>query len=190
MSTSSPNQQPMDAAQLLAVANGDRVAFSELYDRYANPVFALALAILKNQAEAEDLLQEIMVKVWTKASSYNSRQGSPLTWIMALTRNGAIDRLRKGKKATDLEKPLLDDDSLESDIHNAHQSAAQNETRKIVKTSLLILPLEQRQAIELAYFGGLTHTEIAFNLGVPVGTIKARIRRGMQKLYGELKDVL
>lgn len=184
------SEHPPDVEQILAVAHGDRVVFGRVYDRYYRSVYSLALAILRSQAEAEDLLQEIMVKIWTKAPSYNVRRGSPLNWIMTMTRNSAIDRIRKGKRSSALEEPLLDDDSLPSDLGDAHQSATESETRKMVQSSLLKLPTDQRQAIEMAYFGGLTHTEIANTLEQPVGTIKARIRRGMQKLNSDLKGII
>ncbi len=190
MSTSNPSHQPLEAEQILAVANGDRLAFSDVYDRCANPVFALAMAMLRNKTEAEDLLQEVMVKVWTKASSYNAKNGSPLTWIMAMTRNGAIDRIRKGKRGPTIENSLMEEENLKSEQNDGLQSLQMNETRHLVRRSLLQLPSEQRQALELAYFSGLTHSEIAVNLNIPVGTIKARIRRGMQKLHGELQSIL
>ena len=190
MSIASTSEQHLGVEQIQAVANGDRVAFGHLYDQYAGPVYSLAMAMLRNQAEAEDLLQEIMVKIWTKALSYNVRRGSPLNWIMTMTRNSAIDRIRKGKRSSALEEPLLDEDSLRSEQSDAHQSATEKETRTMVRHSLLNLPAEQRQVIEMAYFGGLTHTEIAANLDQPVGTIKARIRRGMQKLNSELKSII
>ena len=175
-----------DLALLVSISRGDRQAFSQFYDRFSRPIFTLAIAILHSQTEAEDALQEVMTKIWSKASSYNPGAGKPLSWVMTLTRNHAIDRLRSLKRNQEFKQEAQENEILKPVETNTREEAERRETGGIVRTILGKLPIEQRQAIELAYFRGLTHTEIATNLNQPIGTIKARIRRGMLRMRDEL----
>jgi RNA polymerase sigma-70 factor (ECF subfamily) len=175
-----------DLALLASVGRGDRQAFSQFYDRFSRPIYTLAIAILHSQTEAEDALQEVMTKIWGKASSYNPRAGKPLSWVMTLTRNHAIDRFRSLKRTQELKQEAQENEILKPAESNTREEAERRETGAIVRSILGKLPIEQRQAIELAYFRGLTHTEIATNLNQPIGTIKARIRRGMLRMRDEL----
>ncbi len=180
-----------DRALLEQVIAGDLVAFERLYDRYARPVYSLAYRILGDPADAEELLQETFVKVWQQAARYDPRRGTFGSWLMSIAYNLAIDALRTRSRRppradfVDLgDLPLYDID--EATI--VYEAAEVSELRDRVRQAMAQLPEPQRQAIELAYFAGLSHTEIAAVLGEPVGTIKTRLRLGMQKLQLLLRD--
>jgi RNA polymerase sigma-70 factor, ECF subfamily len=182
--------EPSDMAEiesLRRVAHGDREAFSALYDQYSGVLYATALKILNDAKEAEDVLQEVFVQIWDKAGNYNPNLGRPLTWLLTLTRNKAIDRLRSAQRRYKLVEAatpeLAENQSKPDEKFNTDQNL-------IIRTAVHNLPAEQRQAIELAYFGGLTQDEISQNLQQPLGTIKARIRRGMLKLRDSLEGRL
>ncbi len=164
------------------VALNDREAFALLYDRYAPLVFKLALRIVGDRAEAEDILQEAFLQVWRTAASYDVRRGQPSTWLVTIARSRAIDRLRSreqwrqrhGMPGVQFGKP--------GGANDLRQEMSEREGAAIVRSAVDSLPEEQRQAIELAYFDGLTQSEIARKLQKPVGTVKTRIRLGMMKL--------
>ena len=170
------------------IAQGDKRAFAEFYDRFSGVLFAAALRVLNNREATEDVIQDVFIQIWEKAPLYDATRGKPLTWAMTLTRNKAIDRLRSLQRRA----RLHDDAGKEAatteqfDGHSALDDVENTERGAIVRAAFEKLSEEQRQALEMAFFGGLTHTEIAGHLGEPVGTIKARIRRGMMKL----RDVL
>lgn len=173
------------------VADGDARALEQLYDRYARPVFSLALRMLGDPAEAEELLQETFLRLWQQAARYDARRGSFGSWLMSIAHNLAVDALRsrsrRPQRADFVELghlPLTETD--EATI--AHEAAEVSELRDRVRQAMAQLPEPQRQAIELAYFAGLTHSEIAAVLGEPIGTIKTRLRLGMQKLHLLLRD--
>jgi RNA polymerase sigma-70 factor (ECF subfamily) len=175
-------------ALLRQVAQGDRISFGALYDRFSAVLFSTAFRVLNNQEAAEDVLQDVFVQIWEKAPLYDPARGKPLTWAVTLTRNKAIDRLR----ATQRRSRLQDDIQREAetveqfDDRSSFDAVASGETNDIVRAAIRKLSKDQREAIELAFFSSLTQTEIAERLGEPLGTIKARIRRGMMKL----RDVL
>ncbi len=154
-------------------------AFAQLYDRHATRLFSLAVRILRDVHEAEDVLQEAFTKIWERATQYHAAAGQPLTWMLCLTRNKAIDRLRKRGRTPDAVVTSEDSSVLLMNLPAEHVSVTGSDDAALVRSALGVLNAEQRQAIELAFFGGLTHTEIAAQLGEPTGTIKARIRRGM-----------
>ena len=188
MSGEAQSEHSDELALLTAISRGDQIAFSAFYDRFSRPVFALALSILRSQSDAEDVLQEVMVKVWAKAQAYSPRAGKPLSWIMTMTRNHAIDRLRSSKRQQELHREAGDESNLHPIEHDTRQETERRESATVIQSAMSDLPKEQRQAINLAYFHGLTHSEIASNLNQPVGTIKARIRRGMQRLRSRLAE--
>ena len=184
-----PAQQlEAEIALLRRVAQGDRRAFEELYDRFSGVLFSTAYRVLNNQEAAEDVLQDVFIQIWEKAPLYDPTRGKPMTWAVTLTRNKAIDRLR----STVRRNRLQDDVQRESetfeqfDDRSSFDAVASGETSKLVREAIQKLSKDQREAIELAFFSSLTQTEIAERLGEPLGTIKARIRRGMMKL----KDVI
>lgn len=180
-----------DAELLGRIAGRDPEALSELYDRFSGVLFSVACKILRDTAHAEDVLQEVFVQIWERASVYDAALGKPLSWAVALTRNKAIDRLR----STQRRNRLLDEatSEWETDVPNLHDNqpvVMTNETALFIRAALKGLPVEQRQAIELAFFTGLTQSEIADELRQPLGTIKARIRRGMLQLRESLEGIL
>jgi RNA polymerase sigma-70 factor, ECF subfamily len=169
------------------VAQGDRGAFELLYDRYAPAVFGLALKMLGDREVAEEAVQEIFWRVWQRAKSFE-RGRSFAPWLFGIAHNYCIDELRRRRARPqsvyeDETNPVLSSIADDADVGEA---ALQREQRRIVAGALQELPPEQREALELAYFGGLTQQEIATQLGNPLGTIKTRMRLGLQKLRGIL----
>ena len=163
------------------VANQDRDAFSQLYDRFSSLVFTLAMRMLRARSDAEDLLQEVFVQVWRQAQSYSVQRGSPEAWIINIARSRAIDKIRSIRR---MEKSfvLTDDPARAESSDNVESSAADSEARMAMNSALANLPDTQRKVLELAYFDGLTQTEIANRLAEPLGTVKTRMRSGIQRL--------
>jgi len=163
---------------------GDRGSFEQLYERFSGVLFSTALNVLNNQEAAEDVLQDVFIAIWEKAPLYDSGRGKPLTWAVTLTRYKAIDRLRSIRR-----KGLLHDRiEQETKIFEEHTGRSSldevdaAEKSGMVREAIQQLSATQREAIELAFFAGLTQAEIAEKLHQPLGTVKARIRRGMMKL--------
>jgi RNA polymerase sigma-70 factor (ECF subfamily) len=175
-----------DIELLRAVAGGDEVALSALYDRYRLILFGLLLRILHSRAEAEDCLQEIFLQVWRQADSFDEARGRPFTWLVTLARSRAIDRLRslssRDRTARDAAREVVEETS------DAVTDAIRSEQSRVVRAALDALPVEQRRVLELAYYEGLTQSEIAERLNQPLGTIKTRTRSGMMKLKELLKE--
>ena len=163
------------------VAKQDRDAFSQLYDRFSTLVFTLAMRMLKARSDAEDLLQEVFVQVWRQAQNYSAERGSPEAWIVNIARSRAIDKIRSIRR---MEKSfvLTDDPARAESPENVESSAVESETRLAMNSALANLPDMQRKVLELAYFDGLTQSEIADRLAEPLGTVKTRMRSGIQKL--------
>jgi RNA polymerase sigma-70 factor (ECF subfamily) len=163
------------------IAKQDRDAFSELYDRCSSLVFSLGLRMLRVRSDAEDLLQEVFVQIWRQAVNYTEDRGSPEAWIVNIARSRAIDKLRLIRR---MEKSfvLTGDPARVKSAANVESSAAASEVRMTMNSALATLPEAQRQVLELAYFDGLTQTEIAVRLAEPLGTVKTRIRSGIQRL--------
>ena len=171
-----------DAAALLQrIARGDREAFTSFYDRHASLVFTFAIRLLRASSDAEDLLQDVFLHVWYRAATYAPERGSPEAWLLAITRSRALDRLRsrhrREKRVVLLEEP----EQLE-EIAGEAPAAAQMGEREVVESALAQLPDVQRTALELAYFEGLTQSEIAARVGAPLGTVKTRIHDGLLHL--------
>lgn len=179
--------QPDDTALLLAVARHDEAAFAALYDRLSRPAFSLVVRILRSRAEAEEVLQEAFWQVWERAGSYNPELGSPFCWIVTIARRKAIDRLRANSRhlqRIEEAQGLRTGDEFASPV--AIELLAADERNAAVRTALRRLGPDERHAIALAFFDGLTHEEISKALRAPVGTVKARIRRGLLKLKPSL----
>jgi RNA polymerase sigma-70 factor (ECF subfamily) len=176
-----PADQTIAVNLIQKVANQDRDAFSQLYDRFFSLVFTLAMRMLKVRSDAEDLLQEVFVQVWRQAQSYSAQRGSPEAWIVNIARSRAIDKIRSIRR---MEKSfvLTDDPARAESSENVESSAAESEARMAMNSALANLPETQRKVLELAYFDGLTQTEIANRLAEPLGTIKTRMRSGIQRL--------
>lgn len=172
--------QTSDAELLRAAARGDEGALARLYDRHHSTLFGLLLRILNDRAEAEDLLQDVFVQFWQQAASFDEARGRAFTWMVTITRSRAIDRLRaRGSSERTASAAAREQLDVTSD---ASADAARAEEREIVRRALLEVPPEQRQALLLAYFEGLSQTEIAERTGSPLGTVKTRTRAGMAKL--------
>ncbi len=176
---------PISDDQLLgALTRGETWAMSAIYDRYARLVYALALKILNDRGAAEEAVQEVFVKVWRRARDFDAERGKFSAWLAGIAHNHAIDELRRRRirPAASVEQ---DDDALAELADHApapHDLAVANFERRRIGDALRAIPNEQRNCIELAYFEGLTQQEIADRLGEPLGTIKTRMRLGMQKL--------
>jgi len=169
---------------LKRIGQGDRRSFEELYDRFAGVLFSTAYRLLKNQQAAEDVLQDVFIQIWKKAPLYSPDRGRPMTWAVTLTRNKAIDLLRATRRRGCLQDNVQQElETFEQfDDRSSFNAVTSAETSKLVRDAMQKLSKDQRQAIELAFFFSMTQTEIAERLNAPLGTIKARIRRGMMTL--------
>ncbi len=169
----------------------DLRAFETLYDRYSSLVYSTALRIVSDPSTAEDVMQEVFLRLWRRPENYVPQRGRFVIWILSVTRNRAIDELRtRGRRLKRETLPSWNvEDSLSAVSSDDPAGDVQlNDERRIIIRALAKLPPEQRQPIELAYFRGLTQQEIANLLHQPLGTVKTRIRLGMQKLKPLLKD--
>jgi RNA polymerase sigma-70 factor (ECF subfamily) len=162
-------------------AKQDREAFSQLYDRFSAVVFTLAMRMLKARDEAEDLLQEVFVQVWRQAANYSQERGSPEAWIINIARSRAIDKLRSRRRMEEA-LVLTDDPARAESTENVESQVAESEVRLTMNSALANLPEAQRRVLELAYFDGLSQSEIADRLKEPLGTVKTRMRSGIQRL--------
>jgi RNA polymerase sigma-70 factor, ECF subfamily len=185
-------QQSQDLELIARIGRGDQAAFSALYDRLSGPLYSLAIKMLGDAAEAEDALQDASLQIWRRAASYDPTQSSVFSWAVLLTRSKVIDRLRARSRRLRVVAESTDDDDntvAASDASTAETTADnvnRNEDATRVRSVLQALPSEQRQAIEMAFFSELTHHDIAAQLNQPLGTVKARIRRGLLRLRDEL----
>lgn len=173
-----------DSELLRRAALGHHDSLNEFHLRYSGVLQATAFRVLNNVRDAEEVVQEAFVQIWEKASVYDVQRGKPLTWAMTLTRNKAIDRLRRVQRRQRLQGELEEEAQIWERLveNDASDAAAAQETRAMVRNAVIQLSAEQRRAIELAFFNGLTQQEIAQKLDAPLGTVKARIRRGIIKL--------
>jgi RNA polymerase sigma-70 factor (ECF subfamily) len=164
-----------------AVALGDQGAYRRLYDATSPKLFAIALRILREESRAEDVLQDSFVNVWNSAASYNASLSAPMTWMVTIVRNRALDYIRRNDPRT----VELDDDleaTIESDAPTPADLAMRGQDAAALQHCLKRLDAGQRQAIAFAYFQGLTHSELAATLRIPIGTVKTWIRRGLEKM--------
>ena len=180
----------IDPALLANIVKGDQQAFSQLYDHSSTLLYTLAFRILGNREEADELLQDVYLEVWRKVARYDVGRGTPIAWLITLTRSRAIDRLRaRNARAIRTASPL--DPTVSSSVADLgpspFETQADQELRMAVGTAITSLPPAQQQAIELAYYEGLSHHEIAARLNQPLGTVKTRIKLGMSKLRETLR---
>ena len=183
------NQDADDLRLITSISQGDRQAIEELYDRYAATVYRLALRMLKSPEMAEDLVQEVFWRVWRRSSSFERERGRVAQWLFGIAHNLCIDELRRLRARPtpvyeDVDHPIIQ--HLPDEQMDVPAAAWANEQRRVIADALHELPLAQRQAIELAYFSGMSHQQIANKLNRPLGTIKTRVRLGLQKLGGLL----
>jgi RNA polymerase sigma-70 factor (ECF subfamily) len=163
-------------------AAGDRDAFGRFYDRYAPLVYPLVLRIVRDRADAADVLQEVFWEAWQGATSYDPARGSPEAWMITRARTRAIDRVRAVRRRGETFVPPLDEGLAAAPAEAGGDAAARAVDRGVIGAALAQLPPAQREAIELAYYAGLTQTEIARQLAEPLGTVKTRIRLGLERL--------
>ena len=176
------------AELLRRIAAQDQQALADFYDQMAGVLFSTAVRILGDAHEAEEVIQDVFVQIWNKAATFDAALGAPFHWTLSITRNRCIDRLRKRQRRTCLLDDLAEAAAIDpvpcappaQNVLSADEIAA-------VRSAVEGLPSEQRQAIAMAFFGGMTHMEIAKALNEPLGTTKARIRRGMLKLREDLQ---
>jgi RNA polymerase sigma-70 factor, ECF subfamily len=173
------------SALVQQMASGDSDAFLRFYERYASLAFTFALRLLGSRSDAEDLLQEVFLQVWRQARDYSPERGSPEAWLITMTRSRAIDKLRALRRRE--MSPLSPDEPprLEGGVQ-AKPATQTSEAKLTVQGVLAKLPETQRTVLEMAYFDGLTQFEIAARLGEPLGTVKTRMRTGLERLRGFL----
>jgi RNA polymerase sigma-70 factor (ECF subfamily) len=173
------------------IAKENQNAFSELYDLYHKLLFRLIYSILKDENSSEDLLQEVFVQIWEKAGDYNREKGTPYSWIVTLTRNRAIDRIRSKRFRNDQNTIRDTEDyilpSIESDQLTPFGALEAAQRSTIVKKCLDLIPVEQKEVLVTAYFGGYSQSEIAEKYQLPLGTVKTRMRQGLLKLQSLLE---
>lgn len=180
------------SALLERVARGDGKSFEDLYDRYAPMLYAVLLRILGRPEDAQEVLQETFVKVWTNATLFDKARGSEAAWLISIARSRGIDRLRSRRVRFDRETEAgreITHNGPAASSPSGLEAAVQSETRTAVRSALSELPQAQRIALELAYFEGLSQSEIAERLGEPLGTVKTRMQLGMKKLRDRLQEL-
>ena len=175
-------REKSDEELLDAVASGDDGALAALYDRFGRVAYGLAYRILRDQALAEDAVQEAFLAVWRSAQSYQRERAKPATWILTLVHRRSVDLVRR----EDRRRAEALDEAREPASGGVDEEADIRDRRMAVQAALTRLPDDQRQALELAYYGGLTQSELAERLGVPLGTIKSRMFAGL----GRLRELL
>jgi RNA polymerase sigma factor (sigma-70 family) len=167
-----------DEALLALASRNDEAALGELYDRYGRVAYGLALRVLRDRALAEDAVQEAFLAVWRSAGSFLAEQGKPSTWILTLVHRRAVDLVRREERRR--AEPL--DELAQPTGEATDEEAWLRAQRQVVQEALRKLPAEQREALELAYYGGFTQSELAERLGQPLGTIKSRMFTGLKRL--------
>jgi len=178
-----PNDVDADLGRRMS--NGDEDAFAIFYDRFAPGLFSLIYSILRDQKESEDVLQEAFVQMWKRIATYDARRSSLFTWAVMISRHKAIDRLRSRQRQSRLNEAVASETNAvpaSASAGRADDALARRDEGERVRAALAQLSEGQRQAIDLAFFGGLTQTQISERLGAPLGTVKARIRRGLLAL--------
>src|SRR5213592_2138367 len=178
--------QLADEDLMQLVRRGDAAAFEAVYDRHATAAFSLAYRMTGTRNTAEDVVQEAFLSLWRSGARYDRTRGSVRTWVLGIVHNRAIDALRRSMVH---ERRRASDEGLEERFEARERTdaeVARREEAREVRDALRALPPDQSQVIELAYFGGFTHTEIASMLDTPIGTVKGRMRLGMDKMRGRL----
>jgi RNA polymerase sigma-70 factor, ECF subfamily len=170
------------------VGEGNPRAFELLYDRHGGPAFSLAYRIVGNHAAAEDITQEGFLSIWRSRLRYDASRGSVRTWVLGIVHNRAIDALRRGSVHERRRAPIEGVEERYEAPERTDVEAARREEARSVRSALETLPEDQRRTIELAYFGGFSHSQIAELLDEPIGTVKGRMRLGLDKLRRQLAD--
>jgi len=171
-----PNAMTSDLALVKAIGSGDQSAMAALYDRYSSIVYSVALRVLQDTGAAEDVLQDIFMQLWRNPGAFDANRGNMAAWLAVIARHRAIDTLRRRRPENSLEDVVV---VVESDLASATDRARAMDK---VRGAIQVMSPPQRSALEMAYFEGLTHVEIAEKTGEPLGTIKTRIRAGLLSL--------
>ncbi len=183
MSTATRNPEPNDGALIAAIRSGNQDAMAQLYARYSSVVYAVALRVLGDTAAAEDVLQEIFIQLWRNPGAFDSGRGNLAPWLAVITRNRAVDSLRKRRPQTEISETTV---SVEPDLASqADRGRAMEKVRAVLKD----MPEAQRSSLEMAYFEGYSHSEIAEKTGEPLGTVKTRIRNGLMLLRKAVETI-
>lgn len=183
---------PSDLDLMQAIQAEDPDALAQLYDRYNGILKALILRVVHNEAEADDLLQEIFMEIWNQAKNFSAQKGKPLGWMVTLARRRAIDGLRKKQAYSRAAERLQNEIEQQPDawVHNATEEAiVLGDTRVLMRKVISGLPPAQQQAIDLAFFQGMSQREIAAKTNTPLGTVKTRLELGLKKIYDGLKEL-
>ena len=192
------SERSRDLSRLLARAGlGDRAAFAQLYDKSSSHLFAVVLRINRDRAQAEDILQEVYVNVWRAAQSFDAAQSQPLTWLTSIARNRAIDSLRRKQAEPPLQTTMSGDledrdvyDTLPSDAPGPLELLSRASDARALSSCMESLSAPQRQSVALAFFDGLSHAEVAAQMGQPLGTVKSWVRRSLLALKSCLDEAM
>jgi RNA polymerase sigma-70 factor (ECF subfamily) len=184
--------EPTDLELMQGIQAEDPEALTKLYDRYNGILKALILRVVHNDAEADDLLQEIFMEVWNQAKNFSPNKGKPLGWMVTLARRRAIDGLRKKQAYLRASERLQNETEQQPDawVHNSTAEEIDlSDTRTLIRNVIGSLPEAQQRAIELAFFRGMSQREIAAHTNTPLGTVKTRLELGLKKIYEGLKEL-
>jgi RNA polymerase sigma-70 factor (ECF subfamily) len=185
------SEKRADIQLMMRIAAGEENAFTEIYHRFSPGLFGMAVRMLNDAKEAEDVLQEGFASMWRRAASFDPERSSPFAWAVMIVRHKAIDKLRVRERFEKLTERVLDEfGEAEPEENEAEMDPAFRDRRNHLQNALKRIPDEQRQAVELAFFSGMTHEEISQHLETPLGTVKARIRRGLIRLRSFIKERL
>ncbi len=187
--TLTDSQVEEDIRLLQRITERDPASFQTFYRKYSGLLFAAISNVLNDHHDAEDVMQEVLVQVWNKAHLYEPRKGKPLTWLTTMARNRAIDRIRSKQRRSRLNDEFeVENKSVQPEFDESGLEILEVKERdRILQSAVAKLNPDQREAIHLAYFSGLTQAEVAERLREPLGTVKARIRRGVNRLEGLIK---
>jgi RNA polymerase sigma-70 factor (ECF subfamily) len=189
--TAEASERDQDLVSLVErVAAGDQSALATLYDATNRFIYSLVLRVLGDMCSAEEVLIDVYTQLWRQAASYDANRGAPLAWMATIARSRAIDRLRSGWQDQHRKESLDVLGDAPANAASPEESAAASERQRFVREALDLLTPEQRRVIELAYYSGLSHSEIAEKLNQPLGTVKTRARLGMMKLREALAPLL
>ena len=179
-----------DVKVLGRIVRGDESSLSELYDRYNQLLYTFGMRILRSAEETEDLLQDVFLQVWNKADAYEKGKGTVYTWLVTMTRNRAIDRVRSKGFKQQSQHLNITDMMLVADPRssNPHAATVVDEDQKFITAALQKLTVDQQQVIALAYYEGYSQSEISEKLNIPLGTVKSRMRKGLMELRSMLQE--
>lgn len=190
--TNRKQDRQAEAALMERVAAKDETAFAELSEKYSALIFSTAFKVLNHYEDTEDVMTEVLNTIWKKADTYHSKKGSLVTWICTTARNRAIDRVRSVQRRSALYDKY--EDKIEGEAPEKRTTGREDlyksDARRVLQSAVVSLSPEQREVIELAYFEGLTQKQIAERIDSPLGTVKARIRRGVERLRLSINDRL